>query len=71
MPACAAPGERRSKRARRGRSSLAVSSGDTLSKLKLRVFEALEVHPRNAALHLRGRLLDDDDATLAGELQGI
>src|SRR4051794_19584477 len=59
-------GERRSRRARRGRAPLTVSSDETLAGLKLRVLEALGVDPRNAALHVRGRLLENDDATLAG-----
>lgn len=59
-------GERRSRRARRGRAPLTVSSDELLQGLKLRVLEALGTDPRNAAIYVRGVLLDNDDATLAG-----
>ena len=62
-------GERRSRRARRGRAPLTVASDELLQGLKLRVLEALGVDPRNAAVYVRGRLLDNDDATLAGGKQ--
>lgn len=61
-------GERRSKRARRGRAPLRVSSSDVLGNLKLRVLEALGTNPQNAAVYVRGRLLQDDSASLAGRM---
>ena len=61
-----ATGERRSRRARRGRAPLTVASDELLQGLKLRVLEALGVDPRNAAIYVRGWPLDNDDATLAG-----
>lgn len=41
-------GDRRSRRARKGRAPVTVSSWNTLAELKLRVYEALDVHPINA-----------------------
>jgi hypothetical protein len=60
-------GERKSKRARKGRAPLAVDSSSTLAALKLRIFEAVGVHPRNAVLFVRGARLGpgDDESTLA------
>ncbi|GAX84137.1 hypothetical protein CEUSTIGMA_g11560.t1 [Chlamydomonas eustigma] len=59
-------GERRSKRARKGRAPLFVGSQDTLGQLKLRVYQALDVHPQNSKIYLRGgRLLEGEDMTLA------
>jgi hypothetical protein len=66
---CFTTGERRSRRARRGRAPLTIASDELLQGLKLRVLEALGVDPRNTAVYVRGRLLDNDDATLAGALQ--
>lgn len=69
---CTAPaaGERKSKRARKGRAPVRVGAAHTLWDLKLRILEALEVHPRNAAVHAwRGgawQALAPDSATLAG-----
>lgn len=63
-------GERKSKRARKGRAPVRVSSSHTLWDLKLRVLEVLEVHPKNAVVHAwRGNhwlALTPDTATLAG-----
>jgi len=63
-------GERKSKRARKGRAPLRVSAAHTLWDLKLRVLEALDVHPANAEVHAWQRgawaALGPDDATLAG-----
>ena len=66
-------GARRSKRARRGAAEVKLSSGHRLWDLKLRVLEALGVHPRNALVHVlrAGRwapLQGDDEASLAGVL---
>ena len=67
---CERAGERRSKRARRGAAEVRASCGLSLWELKLRIFEALGVHPRNALLHvLRGgrwAQLEGDEASLAG-----
>ena len=47
--------ERKSKRARKGRAPLTVDSCHTLEQLKLRILEAIDVHPRNAQLFVRCR----------------
>ena len=64
------PGERKSKRARKGRAPVPASSRHTLWDLKLRILEALDVHPRNAAVHAwrsgAWQALGPDEATLAG-----
>jgi len=52
-------GERKSKRARKGRAPLMVSSTLTVGDLKLRIYEAIGVHPKNSRLFLRGRQLDN------------
>lgn len=57
--------ERRSKRSRRNRRPVRVSCGDSLASLKLRVFEALGVHPKNQRLYARGTLLEGEQRTLA------
>ena len=66
-------GERRSKRARRGEAEVKVSSSNTLWDFKLRLVEALNIHPKNADVHIRlggtWQKLTNDDATLAGEGQ--
>lgn len=63
-------GERKSKRARKGRAPVPASSRHTLWDLKLRILEALDVHPRNAAVHAwrsgSWQALGPDEATLAG-----
>lgn len=63
-------GERKSKRARKGRAPVPASSLHTLWDLKLRILEALDVHPRNAAVHAwrsgSWQALGPDEATLAG-----
>ena len=65
-------GERKSKRARKGRAPVTVDCTTTLYELKLRIFESLNVHPKNARLFIRGKQLlgnGDDDfngVTLAG-----
>lgn len=46
-------GERKSKRARKGRAPIAVDSTDTLRALRLRIYEAVDVHPGNARLYIR------------------
>lgn len=40
-------------------------STDTLAMLRLKVFQALSVHPRNQRLYVRGELLEGEDFTLA------
>lgn len=49
--------ERKSKRARKGRSPVLVDSTTTLESLKLRIFEALGVHPRNIRAFAKGKEL--------------
>ncbi|KAK9867553.1 hypothetical protein WJX84_008021 [Apatococcus fuscideae] len=67
-------GERKSKRARKGRTPVTVSGSSTISDLKMHILEALSVHPRNARIfkpirHPSKPLdwfpLDQDDRTLA------
>lgn len=64
-------GERKSKRSRRGRCALTVSSIDLLSQLKAHIAEALDIHPRNSAVYACQEgvwtLLEGDDQTLRGE----
>ncbi len=43
-----ASGDRKSRRARKGRAAIIVNSWHTLHELKLRVFQVLDVHPGNA-----------------------
>ncbi len=47
-----------------------VSSSNTLWDFKLRLVEALSIHPKNADVHIRlggtWQKLTNDDATLAG-----
>ncbi len=50
-------GERKSKRARKGRAPLRLDCAMTLGTLRLKIFEALDVHPKNAQLYVRGRML--------------
>ena len=63
-------GERRSKRARRGEAEVKVSSSNTLWDFKLRLVEALSIHPKNAEVHIRlggaWQKLTNDEASLAG-----
>lgn len=64
-------GERRSKRVRRGEAEVKVSSSNTLWDFKLRLVEALNIHPKNADVHIRvgatWQKLTNDEATLAGD----
>ncbi|KAL0020878.1 hypothetical protein WJX77_005350 [Trebouxia sp. C0004] len=62
-------GDRKSKRARKGRAPIKVSAHDTIHHLKLKIVQTLNVHPRNTLLHLfrnsQWQPVSDDDATLA------
>lgn len=64
-------GDRKSKRARKGRAPVKVSALETIHELKLKIVQTLSMHPQNAALHVyragTWQLVDDDSATLAGE----
>jgi ubiquitin carboxyl-terminal hydrolase 48 len=61
-----AAAERRSRRARKNRQPVRASATNTLAELKLKVFEALGVHPANQRLYVRGaQLLEGEQATLA------
>lgn len=51
--------ERKSKRARKGRSPIIVDSTTTLENLKLRIFEALGVHPGNIRAFAKGKEMLD------------
>jgi hypothetical protein len=53
LPPFRPPAERKSKRARKGRAPVTVDSSHTLEQLKLRILEAIDVHPRNAQLFVR------------------
>jgi hypothetical protein len=57
--------ERKSRRARKNRQPLKVCSSDSLAQLRLKVFEALSVHPKNQQLYMRGSLLQGEESTLA------
>lgn len=57
-------GERRSKRARKGRTPIIVSSSETLRDLKYKIYEQLDIHPRNANVYVRGQKLEVEEATL-------
>ena len=61
---CVYAGERRSRRARKNRQPIKASSTDTLAMLRLKVFEALSVHPQNQRLYVRGQLLEGELNTL-------
>jgi ubiquitin C-terminal hydrolase len=56
--------ERKSKRARKGRAPIVVDSTTSLENAKLRMFEALSVHPKNVRAFLRGTELVDDAKTM-------
>jgi hypothetical protein len=68
-------GERKSKRSRKGRSVLNVSSSTQLSMLKIHVSESLGFHPRNCALYAcrsgAWLLLEGNDITLKGAILPI
>ena len=71
--ACVVLGDRKSKRARKGRAPIKVSALETIHELKLKVVQTLSIHPQNAALHVyqagSWQLVTDDSATLAGKLR--
>lgn len=61
-----AAGQRKSKRARKNRVPVRVDSTMTLRELKMRLLQELDVHPINSQVYVRGLLLTDNEATLAG-----
>lgn len=66
LPGIDTTGERKSKRARKGRAPITVDCTSTLNDLRLRIYQALGVHPRNARVFVRGHVLDlPVDITLA------
>lgn len=73
-PAChvLCAGDRKSKRARKGRAPIRVSALETIRDLKLKIVQTLSIHPQNAALHVLQagiwQPLTDDAASLAGKL---
>ncbi|KAF8072683.1 UBP26 [Scenedesmus sp. PABB004] len=69
QPGAAGGAERKSRRARKNRQPLRVSCGDTLAALRLRVYEALGVHPRNQRIFLRGAVLGGDEAATLAALE--
>ncbi|KAL4524346.1 hypothetical protein Ndes2437B_g05121 [Nannochloris sp. 'desiccata'] len=60
-------GERKSKRARKGRAPVIVDCTSTLHDLRLRIYQAVGVHPRNARLYCRGQIISDtkDEITVS------
>ncbi len=62
-------GERKSKRARKGRAPVTVDCTSTLHDLRLRIYQAVGVHPRNARLYFRGRQISDRDEITLAELE--
>lgn len=56
--------ERKSKRARKGRSPVMVDSSTSLGDLKLRIFEALGVHPKNIRAFAKGMEMTDDSKSM-------
>jgi hypothetical protein len=48
-----------------GVATLTVDSNNTLNHVKAKLWEALQVHPRNARLHYRGQLLEAEGVSLA------
>ena len=63
-------GERKSKRARKGRGVLNVSSSNTLKELRMNIAQSLGVHPLNAVIHARKnglwQAIEGEDLTLRG-----
>jgi hypothetical protein len=62
-------GERKSKRARKGRAPVTVDCTSTLHDLRLRIYQAIGVHPRNARLYYRGQMISDKDEITLSELE--
>ncbi len=64
-------GDRKSKRARKGRAPVKVSADDTIHDLKLKIVQTLNVHPQNALVHLfrqnQWQPVSDDKCSLAGK----
>jgi len=60
-------GERKSKRARKGRAPVIVDCTSTLHDLRLRIYQAVGVHPRNARVYCRGQVISDstDEITVS------
>ena len=66
VPGVENTGERKSKRARKGRAPITVDCTSTLNDLRLRIYQSLGVHPRNARLFVRGQMIENpDDITLS------
>lgn len=65
-------GERKSKRARKGRATITASALTTLWHVKLAVTETLNVHAKNARVYAKRETgwqeLQGDDLCLGGEL---
>jgi ubiquitin C-terminal hydrolase len=63
-------GERKSKRARKGRAPVTIDCTSTLHDLRLRVYQAVGVHPRNARLYCRGQIISENpDEITCAELE--
>ena len=75
LEAVAAVGDRKSKRARKGRAPIRVSADDTVHDLKLKIVQTLNVHPHNALLHLfrnnTWQPIADGDTRLAGKQTSV
>ena len=52
------------RRNRRGRTTIKVGHSYTLRQVKLLMYPSLEIHPLNMDCYVRGKLLENDDATL-------
>ena len=67
---CCPAGARKSKRARKGRVPMTVSSHDTVRDLRLKVVQTFTMHPRNVQIHKlkegQWQKLEEDKMTLAG-----
>lgn len=65
-------GARKSKRARKGRVPMTVSSHDTVHDLRLKIVQTFTMHPRNVQIHKlkegQWQKLEEDKMTLAGGL---
>eukprot|EP00891_Asterochloris_glomerata_P001850 jgi/Astpho2/1850/Aster-x0084 len=63
-------GARKSKRARKGRVPMTVSSHDTVHDLRLKIVQTFTMHPRNVQIHKlkegQWQKLEEDKMTLAG-----
>ncbi|GFH12245.1 ubiquitin carboxyl-terminal hydrolase 26 isoform X1 [Haematococcus lacustris] len=69
VPGAGGAERRSSRRARKGRQPLEVSSRTSLRELKLLIFQALGVHPEDAQVYLRGQLVVGPDSQSLAALE--